>query len=144
MSTASSKNAAPTVGVPTAPPLPADLEALLRRLWLPHVRRHAPDVVATAKAQRWEPAEVLKALFAEEIAGRERSALATRRAAAGFEDPRYLDAAASSIPATLAVANVCTGGLQFTRDIPNTGATRCAADFAAPDIRLVCCVTLPR
>jgi Ni2+-binding GTPase involved in maturation of urease and hydrogenase len=29
-------------------------------------------------AQRWEPAEVLKALFAEEVAGRERSALATR------------------------------------------------------------------
>ena len=65
----------------TAPPLPADLEELLRRLRLPHIRRHAPEVVATAKAQRWEPAEVLKALFAEEVAGRERSALATRRAA---------------------------------------------------------------
>jgi DNA replication protein DnaC len=48
-------------------------------LRLPHIRRHAPEVVATAKAQRWEPAEVLKALFAEEVAGRERSALATRR-----------------------------------------------------------------
>ena len=43
---------------------------------------------ATAKAQRWEPAEVLKALFAEEVAGRERSALATRRAAAGFPTGR--------------------------------------------------------
>jgi len=41
-----------------------------RRLRLPHIRRHAPEVVATAKAQRWEPAEVLKALFAEEVAGR--------------------------------------------------------------------------
>ena len=56
-----------------APPLPADLEDLLRRLRLPHIRRHAPEVVATAKAQRWEPVEVLKALFAEEVAGRERS-----------------------------------------------------------------------
>jgi hypothetical protein len=46
-----------------APPLPADLEALLRRLRLPHIRAHAPEVVATAKAQRWEPAEVLKALL---------------------------------------------------------------------------------
>ena len=68
----------------SAPPLPPDLEDLLRRLRLPHIRRHAPEIVATAKAQRWEPAEVLKALFAEEVAGRERSALASRRAAAGF------------------------------------------------------------
>lgn len=69
-------------GVPAAPPLPDDLEALLRRLRLPHIRRHAPQVLATAKAQRWEPAEVLRALLGEEAAGRERSALATRRAAA--------------------------------------------------------------
>ena len=31
--------AVPTLGVPTAPPLPEDLEALLRRLRLPHIRR---------------------------------------------------------------------------------------------------------
>ena len=40
----------------SAPPLSADLEDLLRRLRLPHIRRHAPEVIATAKAQRWEPA----------------------------------------------------------------------------------------
>ena len=61
--------AVPTVGVPSAPPLPADLEALLRGLRLPHIRRHAPEVLATAKAQRWDPAEVLKALLVEEAAG---------------------------------------------------------------------------
>ena len=55
--------------ISTAPPLPVELEELLRKLRLPHIRRHAPEVVATAKAQRWEPAEVLKALFAEEVAG---------------------------------------------------------------------------
>ena len=88
--------------VSTAPPLPAELEQLLRKLRLPHIRRHAPEVVATAKAQRWEPAEVLKALFAEEVAGRERSALATRRAAAGFPTGKTFDAwqpQSSSIPA---------------------------------------------
>ena len=74
----------PVAGVPMAPPLPQDLEALLRRLRLPHIRAHAPEVIATARAQRWEPVEVLKALFAAEAAGRERSALATRRTAAGF------------------------------------------------------------
>ena len=92
----------PTLGVPTAPPLPEDLEALLRRLRLPHIRRHAPEVVATAKAQRWEPIEVLRALFQEESAGRERSALATRRAAAGFPTGKTFQAWSpdvSSIPA---------------------------------------------
>ena len=91
-----------TSPISTAPPLPADLEELLRRLRLPHIRRHAPEVVATAKAQRWEPAEVLKALFTEEVAGRERSALATRRTAAGFPTGKTFDAwqpQASSIPA---------------------------------------------
>src|SRR5680860_325898 len=80
----------------------ADLEALLRGLRLPHIRRHAPEVLATAKAQRGDPAEVLKALLVEEAAGRERSALATRRAAAAFPTGKTFDAwqpQASSVPA---------------------------------------------
>lgn len=92
----------PVAGVPAAPPLPEDVQALLRRLRMPHVRRHAPDVVATAKAQRWEPIEVLRALLSEEVAGRERSALATRRASAGFPTGKTFHAwqdEASSIPA---------------------------------------------
>ena len=92
----------PVAGVPAAPPLPDDLEALLRRLRLPHIRRLAPEVIATAKAQRWEPAEILRALFGEEAAGRERSALATRRAAAAFPTGKTFHAwqpQASSIPA---------------------------------------------
>ena len=76
--------ATPTLGMPAAPPLPAELEALARGLRLPHLRRAAPEVLATARAQRWEPAEVLKALLAAEAAGRARSSRATRRAAAGF------------------------------------------------------------
>ena len=69
---------------PVPPPLPAELEALLRRLRLPSLRRAAPEVLATARAQRWEPAEVLRVLLQEEVTGRERSALATRRAVASF------------------------------------------------------------
>jgi DNA replication protein DnaC len=99
--TATSSKVAPALGVPGAPPLPEDLHALLRQLRLPHIRAHAAEVIATAKAQRWEPAEVLKALFAEEAAGRERSALATRRAAAGLPTGKTFQAwtpEASSIP----------------------------------------------
>lgn len=75
-----------------APELPAELNALLRRMRLPHMRRAAPEVLATAKAQRWDPAEVLRVLLAEEVTGRERSALATRRAAAGFPTGKTFDA----------------------------------------------------
>ena len=65
------------------------------------MRKAAPEVLATAKAQRWDPAEVLRVLLAEEVTGRERSALATRRAAAGFPTGKTFDAwnpEASSIP----------------------------------------------
>jgi len=94
--------AVPVAGVPLAPALPEDVGDLLHKLRLPHIRRHAPDVVATAKAQRWEPVEVLRALLIAEAAGRARSALATRRAAAGFPTGKTFDAwqpDASSIPA---------------------------------------------
>lgn len=44
---------------------------LLRTLRLPHMRTAAPELLATAKAQRWEPAEAMRALLAEELAGRQ-------------------------------------------------------------------------
>ena len=91
-----------TARVPAPPPIDAGLEQLLRRMRLPHMRRIAPEVLATAKAQRWDPAEVLRALLAEEVAGRDRSALATRRARAAFPTGKTFDAwedKLSSIPA---------------------------------------------
>jgi DNA replication protein DnaC len=78
--------------LPTPPPLDGDLEALLRRMRLPHIRRTAPEVLATARAQRWDPGEVLKVLLTEEVAGRDRSALATRRARAAFPTGKTFDA----------------------------------------------------
>jgi DNA replication protein DnaC len=91
-----------TTRTPTPPPLDDDLEALLRRMRLPHIRRTAPEVLATARAQRWEPAEVLRVLLTEEVAGRDRSSTATRLAAAGFPTGKTFhswDADLSSIPA---------------------------------------------
>ena len=52
---------------PAAAALPADLDALLRRMRFPYLRAAAPDVLATARAQRWDPAEVLRVLLAEEL-----------------------------------------------------------------------------
>ena len=69
---------------PAAPPLPAELDALVRRMRLPYLRKAAPDVLATARAQRWEPAEVLRVLLAEEVTGRDAATRRMRRKTAGF------------------------------------------------------------
>ena len=76
-----------TAAAPAPPPLDDGLDQLLRRMRLPHMRRIAPEVIATAKAQRWDPAEVLRALLTEEVAGRDRSSLATRRKAGPRSPP---------------------------------------------------------
>jgi DNA replication protein DnaC len=65
---------------------------LLKALRLPHMRRHAPELLATAKAQRWEPAEAVRALLGEELAGRQRSSIAARRKAAGFPTGKTFEA----------------------------------------------------
>lgn len=91
-----------SVAAPKPPPLPTELEALLRRLRLPYVRGAAPEVLATATSQRWEPAEVLRVLFAEEAAGRDRATIRTRRRASALPAGKTLevwDEGASSIPA---------------------------------------------
>jgi DNA replication protein DnaC len=90
-----------TVKTPAPPPLPDALDQLLRRLRLPYIRRAAPEVIATARAQRWEPAEVLRVLLAEEAAGRDRATIQTRRRDSGLPAGKTLEAweeTASPIP----------------------------------------------
>lgn len=74
----------PTSKRPAAPPLPEELKAVLHRMRLPYVRAAAPEVLATAKAQRWDLAEVLRVLLLEEVRGRDAATQRTRRKAAGF------------------------------------------------------------
>lgn len=69
---------------PAAPALSAELEALLRRMRLPYLRAAAPEVIATAKAQRWDPAEVLRVLLTEEVIGRDSATRRMRRKSANF------------------------------------------------------------
>src|SRR5579863_3837764 len=77
------RRAVPVTG-PAAPPLPAELDALIRRMRLPYLRKAAPGVLATARAQRWEPAEVLRVLLAEEVTGRDAATRRMRRKTAAF------------------------------------------------------------
>jgi DNA replication protein DnaC len=81
--------------------LAADLDAGLRRLKLATVRRTAPEVLLTAKTQRWTPEELLRTLIEAEIAARDASNEANRLKAAAFPVRKTLesfDVAASSIP----------------------------------------------
>jgi DNA replication protein DnaC len=69
---------------PSAPPIPDELDRLLRRMRLPYLRKAAPDVLATARAQRWDPAEVLRVLIADEVVGRDAATRRIRRKTAAF------------------------------------------------------------
>ena len=74
---------------------------LLRQPRLPHMRAAAPELLATAKAQRWDPAEAIRALLAEELTGRQASSVRSRRKAAGFPTGKTFDGwddTISSIP----------------------------------------------
>jgi DNA replication protein DnaC len=87
---------------PAPPPLPNELTAVLRRMRLPYMRAAAPDVLATARSQRWDPAEVLRVLLEEEAAGRDNATRRQRRRAAGFPAGKTFESwreQDSSIPA---------------------------------------------
>jgi DNA replication protein DnaC len=89
-----------------APALAPDLAAGLRRLKLAAMRQLAPELLLTAKTQRWAPEELLRTLVEAEITAREASNARTRMKAAAFPVTKTLeefDLGASSIhAATLA------------------------------------------
>lgn len=74
---------------------------LSRRLRLPHLRQAAPEVLKTARSQRWDPAEALRVLLEEEASGRDESGREIRRKQAGFPNQKTFQTwneSASSIP----------------------------------------------
>ena len=84
-----------------APPLAPDLVAGLRRLKLSTMRAMAPELLLTAKTQRWAPEELLRTLLDAELAARDASNARTRMKAAAFPVIKTLDefdVGASSIP----------------------------------------------
>jgi DNA replication protein DnaC len=86
---------------PEVPVLAPDLELGLRRLKLRAMRSLAPEVLQTAKVQRWAPEELLRTLVDPEVTARDRSNEASRRRQAGFPVAKSIDefkVAESSIP----------------------------------------------
>jgi DNA replication protein DnaC len=87
------------VTAPT-PALAPDLHAGLRRLKLAAMRTLAPELLVTAKTQRWAPEELLRTLVEAEICARDASNARHRLKAAAFPVVKTLeefDVAASSI-----------------------------------------------
>ena len=86
-----------------APPaLAPDLVDGLRRLKLAAMRQLAPELLRTAKTQRWAPEELLRTLVEAEIAARDASNARTRLKTAAFPVIKTLDEfdrTVSSIPA---------------------------------------------
>jgi len=85
----------------TPPPLAPGLAAGLRRLKLAAMRRLAPELLITAKTQRWAPEELLRTLVEAEITAREASNARARMKQATFpvtETLAEFDRTASSIP----------------------------------------------
>jgi DNA replication protein DnaC len=98
---AAARTATPPLAGAPAPPLSADLVDGLRRLKLGTVRRLAPEILQTAKVQRWAPEEVLRTLIEAECASRDESNLRGRLRGAGFPVTKSLEefkVAASSVP----------------------------------------------
>jgi len=107
-----------------APPLAPDLAAGLRRLKLAAIGQLAPELLITAKTQRWAPEELLRTLVEAEITARDASNARTRMKNAAFPVTKTLDEldrSACSIPgptldylATLewitAAENLCLAG----------------------------------
>jgi len=73
------------------PAMPADIEAGLRRLRLGAMRRLAPELLVTAKTQRWAPDEFLRTLLEAEIASRDASNARGRLKTAAFPVTKTLD-----------------------------------------------------
>lgn len=71
--------------------LSPDLTVALKRLKLRAFRQLAPEVLQTAKTQRWAPEEVLRTLIEAEIAARDESNLRNRLRAAGFPVAKSFD-----------------------------------------------------
>lgn len=83
------------------PPLAADLTEGLKRLKMAAMRQLAPELLITAKTQRWSPEEFLRTLVEAEITALDESNAKARLKSAGFPVTKTLDGfdvAGSSVP----------------------------------------------
>lgn len=68
-----------------------EVVTLCRRLRLKYVREQVPEAVLTARAQRWDPVELLRSLLIAEAEGRDRSTIEAKRRKARFPAGKTFD-----------------------------------------------------
>jgi DNA replication protein DnaC len=91
----------------TPPVLAPDLIDGLRRLKLAAMRQLAPELLLTAKTQRWAPEELLRTLVEAEITARDASNARTRMKTAAFPVIKTIDEFDRS------VSNIATATLDY-------------------------------
>ena len=138
----------------TPAPLAADLEDGLKRLKLRAIRTMAPEVLLTAKTQRWAPKELLRTLVEAEVAARDAANLTARR---GFRSPRP-SRSFNAPPAACRTRRwtTCRPCSESTpprtwcwSDRPAPASPTCSSPWATPPLQPVtasaeqCCHTLP-
>ena len=101
---------------------------VLARMRLPYLRKAAPEVIATARAQRWDPAEVLRVLLIEEATGRKVDVVMTNMK---WPSPQVLARYAQEHKEPLAPGNLSphcelVGGELWTSDIARHDRLRLA------------------
>ena len=74
----------------TGNPVAEEITEMTKRLRLPHLRRNFFDLALTAKAQRWDPSELIRVLLETEITGRNAATLSLSRSAANLPGSRTL------------------------------------------------------
>ena len=127
---------------------------LCRRLRLKYVREQVAEVLLTARAQRWDPAEAAAGLLLAEFEGRDRSTIESRRAGGplpGRQDLRQLESRRrSSIPAATQRAlrslewveraeNLVVAGPSGNRQVPSARSHRPPRGRPRAVRRLVLC-----
>ena len=103
----------------TTPALAPDLVAGLRRLKLAKIRAIAPEVLITAKTQRWSAEDVLRTLVEAEIAARDESNARARLRAAGFPVAKTLDEFNLSLSSVPQASFDYLAGLEWIRATEN-------------------------
>lgn len=117
---------APVPAPPAAPPIPPELEAVLKRMRFPYLRKAAPEVLATARSQRWDPAEVVRILLDEEIKGRDEATRRNHRKQAQLPSGKTFDSwceADSSIPALTQQALMTLGWIGRAENLAVAGTS---------------------
>ena len=102
-----------------APPLAAGLTEGLRRLKPAAMRQLAPELLLTAKTQRWAPEELPRTLVEAEISARDASNARTRLKNAAFPVTRTLDESDLGVSPVPPATFSCLASLEWIRAAEN-------------------------